>query len=161
MTDTGELFFCSRRDGRRIGRFTAQKNKRREKMKKLITALAVIASIGAMTSVQAAESCAAKASALEKEIRIAQHFGNAYKVAGLKKALAEVKAHCTNSSVLADAQKDVNKLERKLAEKREDIAEVQADLREAQRKGDASRKSRSTKASWRKSRPTCVKFSRT
>ncbi len=108
-------------------------------MKKIIIALAAVATLGAMTSVQAAESCATKASAIEKEIRIAKQFGNTYKVAGLEKALAEVKAHCTNSSVLADAKKDVTKLEKKLAEKREDVAEVQADLREAQAKGDAKK----------------------
>ncbi|MCT4703083.1 DUF1090 domain-containing protein [Enterobacteriaceae bacterium H20N1] len=106
-------------------------------MKKIMMALALIA--GAVTSVQAAESCASKRTALEKEIAIAQQYGNAYKVAGLKKALAEVNAHCTNESVLADARKDVSKLEKKLAEKRSDVSEVQADLAEAQRKGDAKK----------------------
>ncbi|MBE3287893.1 MULTISPECIES: DUF1090 domain-containing protein [Enterobacter] len=105
-------------------------------MKKLASALAVIASVGMFTSAQAAESCTAKAAALEKEIRIAQQYGNTYKVNGLKKALAEVKAHCTPASVQADAQKEVKKLEKKLAEKRDDIAEIQADLREAKAKGD-------------------------
>ncbi|MTD40752.1 DUF1090 family protein [Erwinia sp. CPCC 100877] len=108
-------------------------------MKKFVTVLAVVASLGAMASAQAAESCAAKASALQKEIKIAQQYGNVWKVAGLKKALSEVKSHCTNASVLADAQKKVTKLEKKLAEKREDIAEVQSDLREAQAKGKASK----------------------
>lgn len=101
-------------------------------MKKVISILAVVAALGAFTTAQAAESCAAKEAALQKEIRIAQQYGNYYKVAGLKKALAEVKAHCSNASVLADAQKQVAKLEKKLAEKRKDIAEVQADLREIQ-----------------------------
>lgn len=105
-------------------------------MKKLVSALAVIASVGMFTSAQAAESCTAKAAALEKEIRIAQQYGNTYKVNGLKKALAEVKSHCTPASVKADAQKDVTKLEKKLAEKRDDITEIQADLREAKAKGD-------------------------
>lgn len=108
-------------------------------MKKFVIALAAVATLGAMTSVQAAESCAAKATAIEKEIRYAKQYGNTYKVAGLEKALAEVKAHCTSGSVLADAQKDVAKLEKKLAEKREDVAEVQADLREAQAKGNAKK----------------------
>ncbi|NDJ58549.1 DUF1090 domain-containing protein [Enterobacteriaceae bacterium 4M9] len=108
-------------------------------MKKLVIAIAAVASLGAMTSVQAAQNCAAKEAAIQKEIRYAKQYGNTYKVAGLERALAEVKAHCTNGSVLADAQKDVTKLEKKLAEKREDIAEVQADLREAQAKGDAKK----------------------
>ncbi|MTD26339.1 DUF1090 family protein [Erwinia sp. J316] len=108
-------------------------------MKKLISVLAVVASVGlfASASAQAAQNCAAKSAALEKQIKIAEYYGNTYKVAGLKKALAEVKAHCTNDSVLAGAQKDVNKLEKKLNKKREDIADVQADLRKAKAKGDA------------------------
>jgi chromosome segregation ATPase len=108
-------------------------------MKKLVTVLAVVASVGMFSTAQAAETCAAKSSALEKEIKIAQQYGNSYKVAGLKKALAEVKAHCTNASVLADAQKDVAKLEKKLAEKRDDVAEVQADLSEAKAKRDSKK----------------------
>ncbi|MEM6160466.1 DUF1090 domain-containing protein [Erwinia sp. P6884] len=110
-------------------------------MKKLVSVLTVVASIGlfASASTYAAESCNAKSAALEKEIRIAQQYGNTYKVAGLKSALAEVKAHCTSASVLADAQKDVKKLERKLAEKRGDIAEVQEDLSEAKAKGNAQK----------------------
>jgi chromosome segregation ATPase len=139
ITRSGALFFIRGETGGALAASRLRIIKWRKTMKKLITALAVIASIGAMASAQAAESCASKASALEKEIRIAQQYGNTYKVAGLKKALAEVKAHCTNSSVLADAQKEVSKLEKKLAEKREDIADVQADLREAQRKGDAKK----------------------
>ncbi|AUJ80121.1 MULTISPECIES: DUF1090 domain-containing protein [Enterobacter] len=110
-------------------------------MKKLVSVLSVVAAVGmfATASAHAAESCAAKSAALEKEIKIAQQYGNTYKVNGLKKALAEVKAHCTNASVLADAQKDVRKLEKKLAEKRGDIAEVQADLAEAKAKGNAKK----------------------
>ena len=110
-------------------------------MKKLLSALAVVATVGmfASASAQAAESCAQKRAALEKEIRIAQQYGNTYKVASLKKALAEVKAHCTNESVKADAQKKVAKLERKVADKRGDVAEVQRDLREAKAKGDSKK----------------------
>lgn len=105
-------------------------------MKKLATALTLILSVGVFTSAHAAQSCASKASAIQKQITIAEQYGNSYKVAGLKRALADVKANCTNGSVLADAQKDVRKLEKKLAEKREDVSEVQADLKEAQARGD-------------------------
>jgi len=108
-------------------------------MKKLVSVLAVVASVGMFASAHAAESCSAKSAALEKEISIAEQYGNTYKVAGLKKALAEVKAHCTPASVLADAQQDVNKLEKKLAEKNDDVAEVEADLSTAKAKGDSQK----------------------
>ena len=110
-------------------------------MKKLLSAITVVAAVGmfASASAGAAENCAQKRAALEKEIRIAEHYGNAYKVASLKKALAEVKAHCTSESVQADAQKKISKLEKKAAEKRSDVAEVQRDLNEAKAKGDAKK----------------------
>lgn len=105
-------------------------------MKKLLMVLALTLTAGAVTTAQAAESCGAKRAALEKEISIAQQYGNTYKVAGLKKALAEVNAHCTNASVSADARREVAKLERKLVEKRNDVAEVEADLQQAKARGD-------------------------
>lgn len=105
-------------------------------MKKFATVLTLMLSAGAFNAAHAAESCADKSAALQKEISIAQQYGNTQKVAGLKKALAEVKAHCTNGSVLADAQKKVSKLEKKVADKRDDVSEVQADLKQAQAKGD-------------------------
>jgi glutamine synthetase type III len=105
-------------------------------MKKMTSALALIVSLTAMGSAYAAQDCSAKRSALESEIRIAQQFGNPAKVAGLRQALAEVNAHCTSASVRADVQKDVRKLEKKVADKQDDIREVQEDLRKAQAKGD-------------------------
>jgi chromosome segregation ATPase len=83
--------------------------------------------------------CATKRAALEKEIGIAQHYGNSAKVNGLQQALAEVKAHCTNESVIASAQRDIAKLEKKLAEKQADIREAEADLREAQANGQQNK----------------------
>lgn len=57
-------------------------------MKKLVSVLTVVAAVGmfASASAHAAETCAAKSAALEKEIKIAQQYGNTYKVDGLKKA---------------------------------------------------------------------------
>lgn len=105
-------------------------------MKKLFMVLALTLTAGAVTSAQAAEICASKRAALENEIAIAQQYGNTYKIAGLKKALAEVNAHCTNGSGAPNARKEVTKLEKKLVEKRNDIAKVEADLQQARAKGD-------------------------
>ncbi|MGG4606884.1 DUF1090 domain-containing protein [Providencia sp. Me31A] len=106
-------------------------------MKKLTVITTVLMlSIGGMSVAQAAQSCNDKASAIEREIRIAEQFGNYNKVAGLKQALYEVNMHCTDASVKKDAQKKVDKLERKLADKRQDVAEVEYDLQKAKAKGD-------------------------
>lgn len=106
-------------------------------MKKSLLTMIVIALSGTIGLAQASiESCATKQAALEKEIAIAQQFGNSAKVENLKKALAEVKAHCTNNSVTEDAQKKIRKLEEKVNDKQNDIKEIQSDLRQAQAKGD-------------------------
>ncbi|WP_312241221.1 DUF1090 domain-containing protein [Pantoea sp.] len=106
-------------------------------MKKSVLTLTVALLLSSIGMAQASiESCATKQAALEKEIRIAQQYGNSAKVNSLKKALAEVKAHCTNSSVTEDAQKKIRKLESKVSDKQRDIQETQSDLREAQAKGD-------------------------
>lgn len=105
-------------------------------MKKFATALVVVVSLAAIGSAQAAQDCAAKRAALEKEIRIAEQYDNGAKVLGLRQALAEVNTHCTPASVEADVQKDVRKMERKLTDKEKDVQEVQDDLRKAQAKDD-------------------------
>lgn len=87
----------------------------------------------------AGNDCAAKRAAIENQIKQAQKYGNTHKVAGLKKALREVNAHCTNSGLIKDAEKKVTKLEKKLAEKQGDVREIQADLRQAQAKGDVKK----------------------
>jgi multidrug resistance efflux pump len=101
-----------------------------------IVTLAALACACFATSVQAAESCAAKRDALEKEIHYAEQTNDASKLAGLKQALTDVQTYCSSASVQADAQKDVNKLERKVREKKGDIEEVQADLTEAKSEGN-------------------------
>lgn len=79
--------------------------------------------------------CATKRSVLEKELDMAQRYGNPHKVNGLQQALADVKAHCTHDRVIASAQKEVAKLEQKRAKKQGELREVQADLDEAQARG--------------------------
>ncbi|MFI8417931.1 DUF1090 domain-containing protein [Serratia sp. NPDC078593] len=88
-------------------------------------------------------NCDAKVAAIEYQIQQAERYGNYYKVAGLKRALNEVKARCSltdnNAGAIQNLQNKVTKLERKLADKQEDVREVQADLREAQARGDAKK----------------------
>ncbi|MBK5071758.1 DUF1090 domain-containing protein [Budviciaceae bacterium BWR-B9] len=110
------------------------------KAKLLILPLVLAMGVGFSSMASAAgNDCAAKRAAIENQIREAQKYGNANKVAGLKKALSELNANCTNGGLVKDAEKKVAKLEKKLNEKQEDVREVQADLREAQAKGDAKK----------------------
>jgi chromosome segregation ATPase len=112
-----------------------------KKMTKLI-ALPLILALGAgFASVASAagNDCNAKRGAIENQIREAQKYGNSNKVAGLQKALNELQAHCTDSGLAAKGQQKIDKLERKLAQKQNDVSKVQADLGEAQARGDAKK----------------------
>jgi hypothetical protein len=106
------------------------------KMTKMVIAPVLMAITFGSFTASAASTCASKQAAIEAQIRIAEQYGNYYKVAGLKKALAEVIAHCSDAGLIKDAEKKVAKLEQKVYEKRQDISSVQADLNEARAKGD-------------------------
>lgn len=102
-------------------------------------ALPLVLALGAGFTTVASADCSAKRASIENQIQQAQKYGNANQLAGLKRALSEVNAHCTDASVSKDAEKKVSKLESKLRDKQDDVREVQADLREAQAKGDAKK----------------------
>lgn len=74
------------------------------------------------------KGCDIKASEIQKQIDYAQAHGNAQKVTGLEKALAEVKENCSE-------QKIVTELKRKIADKQQKVAEREAALKQAQAKG--------------------------
>lgn len=91
------------------------------------------------TMANAAYDCNAKRAAIEYQIQQAEKYGNYNRVAGLKRALSEVNARCTDGGMLQDAQKKVTKLEQKLADKQQDVQEIKADLRNAQARGDTKK----------------------
>ncbi|MDH4563581.1 DUF1090 domain-containing protein [Pseudomonas sp. BN411] len=79
-----------------------------------------------------ASGCAAKRQVLEQRIEAAKAHGNRDQQSGLEKALAEVTAHCTDASLQQDREADV-------ARHREEVSQREADLREAQTKGDPAK----------------------
>ncbi|MCX8958755.1 DUF1090 family protein [Erwinia psidii] len=83
--------------------------------------------------------CDTKIAVLEAKISSAETYNNTAKVTALKKALAEVKANCTDSAKLAAAEQKVANLEAKLANKKASLTEAEADLREAQAAGNAKK----------------------
>mgnify|MGYP000010431140 FL=1 len=76
--------------------------------------------------------CQEKEQDIQREIGYAEKHNNQHRVDGLKKALSEVKANCTDSKLRADHQK-------KIAEQKDEIAERRRDLQEAKEKGDAEK----------------------
>ncbi|MCY1283286.1 Protein YqjC [compost metagenome] len=76
--------------------------------------------------------CAAKRQAIEQRIEAAKAHGNSAQQAGLEKALAEVKTHCTDAGLRQER-------EAKIAEYQAEVRQREADLREAQAKGDPAK----------------------
>lgn len=78
------------------------------------------------------KGCDIKVIRLQKQIDYAKAHGNTYKVAGLEKALENVKKNCTEK----DLTQDIN---RKILEKEQKVADRESDLKKAQAKGDANK----------------------
>lgn len=76
--------------------------------------------------------CAAKRLTLERQIAQAQAQGDAGRLAGLRRALGAVQAHCTDAG-LRQQRLDV------IQARSREVAERERDLRSAQAKGDADK----------------------
>lgn len=99
-------------------------------MKHRIALILVLSSLSA--SAFAISPCQEKEQDIQREISYAEKHHNQHRIDGLKKALSEVKAHCSDSQLKADHQK-------KIAKQQEEITERRNDLREAEQKGDADK----------------------
>lgn len=91
-------------------------------------AVAAITLMLAAGLAQAQESCAEKELEITRQLEHAQANGNAGRVRGLETALEKVQAHCTDAGLRAERQE-------KIDEARDEVAEREADLREAQKDG--------------------------
>lgn len=83
-------------------------------------------------AVAADGGCAAKRLTLERQIAQAQAQGDAGRLAGLRRALDAVQAHCTDAGL---RQKRLDVIQARSRE----VAERERDLRSAQAKGDADK----------------------
>src|SRR5690606_12287918 len=99
-------------------------------MKFRITLALALFSLGAASF--ATSLCQEKEQDIQREIGYAEKHNDQHRVEGLKKALSEVKANCSDSQLRADHQK-------KIAEQKDEIAERRHDLQEAKEKGDAEK----------------------
>lgn len=91
--------------------------------------------------------CAAKQAAIEAKLETARSFANEGQVAGLEKALSEVKEHCTEAGLLRENKQKVIDSERekdlrkamgkgdpeKIEKRKAKLAEARAELEEAKK----------------------------
>ena len=81
----------------------------------------------AATPLLAAEpACAAKITRIELEVGQAQAQGRQHQIAGLQKALRATQSHCTDASLAADRESDIQKATKKVAEREQKLAKAQA-----------------------------------
>lgn len=97
-------------------------------MKHRIALILVLTSLSA--SAFAVSPCQEKEQNIQREISYAEKHHNQHRIDGLKRALSEVKANCSDSQIKANHQK-------KIAKQREEVTERRNDLRKAEQKGDA------------------------
>ncbi|MEN0613363.1 DUF1090 domain-containing protein [Klebsiella indica] len=99
-------------------------------MKHRVALILVLTSLS--TSAFAISPCQEKEQDIQREISYAEKHHNQNRIDGLKRALSEVRANCSDSKLKAEHQ-------RKIAKQQAEIAERQNDLREAKQKGDADK----------------------
>ncbi len=97
-------------------------------LKKVAACLFVVIPAFAASAAQQSEltGCAAKQYDIEKQIDYARTHGNQHRIAGLETALAEVKASCTESGLLADRQEKIREKERKVAARMAELNQAKA-----------------------------------
>lgn len=95
--------------------------------KKTVLFAITVASLGMMSAAAnaAAVTCASKQQSIEEQIQYAQQHNNTHRIAGLQKALSEVKSNCTEAGLRADLQKDVKEKQQKVAERQQELSEAQ------------------------------------
>ncbi|KRC73503.1 hypothetical protein D3C87_252580 [compost metagenome] len=100
-------------------------------IKSLTAAAAACALLGvlpaqAATDCSAQRGCAAKFCQIENDIAAAQAQNNSRREAGLRKALAEAKANCTDGRLQSQREADVREKQSKVSERQQELKEARA-----------------------------------
>ncbi len=101
-----------------------------KQMKTVLAAMLVLTpAFSTLAATQAATGCEAKRQDIEQQIEYARAHNNDHRVAGLQKALSELKDNCTDEGLRAEREADVREKAQKVEERRQELAEAQADGR--------------------------------
>lgn len=100
-------------------------------LKSLVLTAAAAAAFAAIPAQAASDcstqrGCAAKFCEIENDIAAAQAQNNTRREAGLRKALAEAKAHCTDSRLQSQREADVRDKQNKVAERESELKAARA-----------------------------------
>lgn len=95
---------------------------------KIIALSTCLMSLPLTMAASAAEltGCAAKEANVETQISYAKARGNSHEVAGLEKALKEIKSTCNDSTLKAQREQKIAEKSAKVAERKQELAEAKA-----------------------------------
>ncbi|ENZ7683668.1 DUF1090 domain-containing protein [Klebsiella aerogenes] len=111
----------------------------------IMTGLLVLAPVLSSVAATSADTgCEAKRLDIEQQLRYARENGHDHRTIGLKKALSEVNAHCTDEKLRAEREADVREKKLKVKNREQELAEARADggpdkISKKQRKLDGAR----------------------
>ena len=89
-------------------------------------AFVAIPAQAAASDYSAQRGCAAKFCAIENDIAAAKAQNNTRREAGLRKALAEARANCTDSRLQSQREADVREKQNKVAERESELKQARA-----------------------------------
>ncbi|QBH96568.1 DUF1090 domain-containing protein [Limnobaculum zhutongyuii] len=92
----------------------------------LIVPLIISPAVFAAESNAGKDYCAIKEEKINQQIEYAKKYNNPHRLAGLERALSNVKAHCSNNGYIADAESKIADKERKVEKRRQELAEAKA-----------------------------------
>lgn len=92
----------------------------------LILPLVVSPAVMAGNSYEGKDHCQIKKEKIAEQIEYAKKYNNPHRLAGLERALRNVEANCTNGSYRADLEEKVANKERKVAERRAELAKAES-----------------------------------
>lgn len=100
------------------------------KIANFITSIMLLSPLVAVHAEMKATGCEGKRQEIIQQIDYSQTHGNENRTAGLQKALSELNAHCTDAGLRVERESDVRKKERKVEERRQELAEARGEDRE-------------------------------
>ncbi|WMU73258.1 DUF1090 family protein [Enterobacter bugandensis] len=99
-------------------------------MKKILSLTFVLAAAGCTITEAVAknQSCEQRKEAIQRQMSYAKKYNNAHELAGLERALSEVKRNCRDPSWRYSDEDDIQQKERKVKELRKKLERAEADL---------------------------------